>query len=45
MSKQFLDGANIGTFFQHVRCEGMAQRVWANVAKLRFSAKFSHHKS
>jgi hypothetical protein len=44
MSKQFLDGANIGTFFQHVRCEAMAQCVWAYFAKPRFSAEFSHHK-
>src|SRR5271166_5563769 len=36
VAKQLLDGAQIGTFFQHVRAEGMAQSVWVHVGREAF---------
>ena len=31
MAEQFLNGAQVGTFLQHVRAEGMAQRMGMNI--------------
>ena len=33
VAEQFLNGSQVGTFFQHVRAESVAQGVWMNVRR------------
>jgi len=33
VSEQFLNGAQVGAFFQHVRAKGMTQRMRVNVGR------------
>ena len=40
VAQQFLDGAQVGAFFQQVRAEGVAQCVWVHIR--RQASKHSH---